>query len=218
MRHRNRRGKDRRECADERHDRHGLRVEADEREHAHDRVHTRRHHRRGMDHRADGSRAFHRVRQPDVQRELRGFADGSDEEQQTDQACSRKPRKPLGTDASVCRYFFGEDLTERKCPGRGIKISNAQQHEHIADACGHECLDRCIARRWFCVPETDQQVRAQAHDLPADEEGQQVIRENEHIHAKGEQAEEGKEPRIHRLDRWQHAQLLVCPCSSTVAP
>ena len=46
--------------------------------------HARRHHRRGVDERADRRRAFHRVRQPDVQRHLAGLADGAAEDQQRD--------------------------------------------------------------------------------------------------------------------------------------
>ena len=114
---------------------------------------------------------------------------------------SSKPIKPAAEKpeetAWHCRkcmqHFFGEDLAEGKCPGCGVKICNTEQHEHIADACGHECLDGCIACGRFRVPETDQEIRTQAHDLPTDEERQQVIGKHQHIHAKGEQADEGKE-------------------------
>ena len=40
-----------------------------------DQVHACRHHRRGMDEGGHGRGAFHRVRQPRVERELRAFAD-----------------------------------------------------------------------------------------------------------------------------------------------
>ena len=121
-----RRRKDRRERADERHDGHRLWVEADEREHANDRVHARRNHRRGMDHRADGSWAFHRVRQPDVQRELRRFANCADEEQQTDQACGRETEETTRNCRKRVQNFFAENLAEGKCAGYRIEISNPQ--------------------------------------------------------------------------------------------
>ena len=107
----------RRERADEGHDCHRLWIEADEREHADDRVHARRNHRRRMDHRADRGRTFHRVRQPDVQRELRRFADRPDEEQQTDQACRRETKHTARNSCKCMQNFFGEDLTEGKCAG-----------------------------------------------------------------------------------------------------
>ncbi len=49
-----------------------------------DHVDARRHHRRRVDERGDRRRAFHRVRQPDIQRNLRRLAGGADEEQQRD--------------------------------------------------------------------------------------------------------------------------------------
>ncbi len=51
--------------------RRGLNEEADADEH----VNAGGHHGGGVDERGDGRRAFHRVRQPDVEWELRGFAD-----------------------------------------------------------------------------------------------------------------------------------------------
>ena len=59
----------------------------DQREQRHaagDQVDAGRHHRRRVDQGADRRRAFHRVGQPDVQRELRRLADRPAEEQQTD--------------------------------------------------------------------------------------------------------------------------------------
>ncbi len=108
--------------------------------------------------------------------------------------------KKAGVDASaasICRF---EDIAEGERTGKRIHEGNAQQHENIADAGGHEGFDGRIPSGWFSKPEADQQVRAQPHDLPADEEGQQVIGNHQRVHAEGEQADKGKEARIHRLD------------------
>ena len=51
---------------------------------ARDHVDAGRDHRRGVDEGGDGRRAFHRVRQPDVQRELRALAGRAEQEQQAD--------------------------------------------------------------------------------------------------------------------------------------
>ena len=50
-----------------------------------DHVHAGGHHRRRMDQRGDRRRAFHRVGQPDVERNLRRLAGGADEQQQRDE-------------------------------------------------------------------------------------------------------------------------------------
>ena len=46
-------------------------------------VNARGDHRRRVDQSADGRGAFHRIRQPDIERKLRGFAGGAHKEQQT---------------------------------------------------------------------------------------------------------------------------------------
>ena len=61
---------------------HGQRIRRKDEEHAAQHVNAGGHHRRGVDQRADGRRAFHRVGQPDVQRKLRGLAHRAAEDQQ----------------------------------------------------------------------------------------------------------------------------------------
>ena len=68
--------------ADPRDDGERVRRGLDEKADAHQHVNAGGHHRRGVDQRGDRRRAFHRVRQPDVQRELRGLADRAAEDQQ----------------------------------------------------------------------------------------------------------------------------------------
>ncbi len=58
------------------------RIRREEEEHAAEHVNAGGHHRRGVNQRADGRRAFHRVGQPDVQRELGGLAHRAAEDQQ----------------------------------------------------------------------------------------------------------------------------------------
>ena len=73
---------DRRQRADDGDRLHRSRREHEQRVRARDHVHARGHHGRGVDECGDRRRAFHRVRQPDIQRELRRLAAGSDEQQQ----------------------------------------------------------------------------------------------------------------------------------------
>ena len=56
----------------------------EQRRHARHHEDAGRHHRRGVDQRRDRRRAFHRVRQPDVQRHLGGLAHRADEQADAD--------------------------------------------------------------------------------------------------------------------------------------
>ncbi len=75
-------GIERGDRADDGDDQHGDRRAREKRIHARDHVHARGDHRRGVNQRADGRGAFHRVGQPDVKRQLRGFSDRAGEKQQ----------------------------------------------------------------------------------------------------------------------------------------
>ena len=72
-------GEQRGERADPRDDGHRVAARLEERVRAGDDEHAGRHHRRGVDQRGDRRRAFHRVGQPEVQRELRALADRAEE-------------------------------------------------------------------------------------------------------------------------------------------
>ena len=62
----------------------------EEREHAHEEKDAGGDHRRRMNHGADRRGAFHRVRQPDVQRELGALAHGAEEEQKSNDGDPRE--------------------------------------------------------------------------------------------------------------------------------
>ena len=213
---RDRRREERRKRADGGDDRH-LRGEAmpvpadrDQREHADQQVDTGGDHRRGVDHGADRRRAFHRVRQPGVERELRALADRPQEEQDADRTCHRQTgqqRHALPQIGEGCRLqrtehlLVVEDVAEVERPREAVEPCDAEQHKHIAHARCHEGLDARDHRRdpirlvgvHPVVPEADQQVTAQPHDLPADEKQQQVIGHAEHQHRARKQGDESHE-------------------------
>ena len=64
----------------DRHDRHGGGRQVIERSQSRDHEHARRHHGRSMNERRDGGRAFHGIRQPDVERHLGRFSDCTGEQ------------------------------------------------------------------------------------------------------------------------------------------
>ena len=84
LRHRDQRHEEAGDRADHEHERQrGLR-QFEQRRHARDHENAGRHHGRGMDQRRDRGRAFHRIGQPHVQRELRALAHRADEQQYAD--------------------------------------------------------------------------------------------------------------------------------------
>ena len=78
-----------------------------------DHVHARRHHRRRMDQRRDRRRAFHRVRQPDVERNLRRLAGRADEQQQRDQRDRAERRLRARARATGARDLLEVERAER---------------------------------------------------------------------------------------------------------
>jgi hypothetical protein len=97
----------------------------EDRRHTRDQENTGGHHGGGVDERRDRCRAFHRVRQPGVQQELRRFTHRAHEQQQTDRGQ---------------RMHFHAEEVER---GIGIlsggfenhiELCRAEQDEHAEDA------------------------------------------------------------------------------------
>src|SRR2546423_1639054 len=112
-----------------------------------------------MDQRRDRRRAFHRVGQPDVQRELRALAHGADEKQDADQ-------RHVG----IALWRRGEHLAVVQRAEVGEQQRDAQQKAEVADAVDEERLEVGVDRALSRVPEADQQVRDQADRLPTEGE------------------------------------------------
>ena len=81
--------------------------------------------------------------------------------------------------------------------GRGAKRRehehDGERHPHVTDPVDHESLLGSSRSCRLVLPEADQQVRREAHALPADEEHQIVIGQDEQQHRRDEQVEEGEE-------------------------
>ena len=137
-----------------------------------------------MDQRGHRRRAFHRVRQPDVERNLRRLAGRADEQQQRRDATAIAER----------RLRRQRRHRPRRCPGsRACRTARRAQHAEdepvVADAVDDERLLAGVGRRLLLEPEADQQVRAEADAFPADEHHQEVRAEHEHEHERGEQVQ-----------------------------
>jgi hypothetical protein len=152
---------------------------------AHDHVDARRDHRCGMDERAHGRGTFHRVRQPRVQRNLRRFPDGPDQEAQGD--CSGHlggQVADLGEDFRIVeRLEIEEDQEDR------------QQESGVADAIDDEGFRRRLGRRHLVIVVADQQIGAEPDAFPADEEHRVVVAHHQQEHRDHEQIHVCEEPR-----------------------
>ena len=183
------RGNERRGRSHDRHEREGSGAGLEERRGAGHKIDAGGHHRGGVDERTGGRGPFHRVGQPDVQRQLRALAAGSQEEQKTDGSAHRsahvgggvgKPRRP-------------EDAWHQRAVGKGgvVEVERAVGHPEqerghgqaeVADAVDEKRLLRRFCRLGLREPEADQQVATGAHCLPEDVDQQKVAGRHEHRH------------------------------------
>ena len=129
----------------------------EQRRHARHHEDAGRHHRRGVDQRGDGCWAFHRVRQPDVQRELRRLAHRTDEQADADHGDQHPVRAGEAQRAEFLR--LSEDLGVVERAGVGADQANAQDEAEVTDTVDQEGLHVGEDRGRLVVPEADQQVR-----------------------------------------------------------
>ena len=143
-------------------------------------VHARRHHRRRVNQRRDRRRPFHRVGQPDVQRELRRLAHRAEVDAEGDDAKARRAGSAASRPGGAAR----RDRTCRSPAAAGrCRSSSPTSPAFVVQ----NALSAARAASGFAIPEADQQVRADADQLPADEELQQIRREHHAHHREGEQ-------------------------------
>ena len=121
-----------------------------------------RHHGGSVDQGRDRRRTFHRVGQPDVQRNLRRLAAGSDQQKQGNGGQQAGPgglcaqgRDPL---EDLCEIQRSEVLDQKK---------QRDQKSEIADAVDDERLLTRRRRRILGEPEPDEQIRRQARPPPS---------------------------------------------------
>ena len=79
--------------------------------------------------------------------------------------------------------------------GLRVEPHHAEQQREVADPRGDEGLLRRRRRAGFVIPKADQQVGGQADHLPADEQQQQAVGDDQPEHRGGEQREETEEAR-----------------------
>ena len=154
---------------------------------ARDHVDTGGHHRRRVDQRGDRRGALHCVGQPDVERNLRGLACRAQHQQQRDgsEELRALPLRMLRDGA--------EDLRKAQAAEVRDQQEHCQQETEVADAVDDEGLFAGVGGGGLLEVKADQQVRAEAHALPADEQQQEVCGQHQHRHEEHEEVEVGEE-------------------------
>src|SRR5207302_7088112 len=91
------------------------------------------------------------------------------------------------------------DLGEAQGANRVEQQEESQDESRIADAVHDESLLPRIRCRFAQKIESDQQIAAKPHALPADEKQQQIIRQHENQHGKHEEVQIAEEPVVAAL-------------------
>ena len=166
--------------------------------------HAGGHHGRGVNQGRNGSGAFHGIRQPHVQRDLRGFSHGADEQQQADQGHrgylppAAERAQHVDRDVGFTRGL-GEHRLVLQGPEDHEHQQDAEQKPEVTDPVDDKRLGCRGPRRVSLIPVADQQIGAQAHRFPEHEQLEEVVGHDQHQHRKREQRDVGEKPRVTRF-------------------
>ena len=156
-------------------------------------------HGRGVDQRGDRRRAGHGVGQPDEQRELGRLADRADEQQHGDGGGGRRGE-------AGCAGRSGRRSGSIRPRAKVRKIATMKPKSPMRLVTNAFLPAEALAS--LGEPEGDEEVRAGADALPAEERDQQVVAEHQHEHREHEQVQVDEELRevrvaVHVADRVQ---------------
>src|SRR5207248_11798570 len=121
-------------------------------------------HGRSVNQRTNRRRSFHRIRQPDVKRELPGLAGGTAENQQCDEGGA-------GADGQKSRVFEATASLVVKQKGAAVVVEpkHPEKEPEIADARGDESFLRRSGGARPLDPEANQQIGRESNQFPANE-------------------------------------------------
>ena len=146
------------------------------------------HHRRGVDECGDRRRASHRVREPDVERELGGLTEEAAHEQRAD-----GDGDGLGSSGVVLECDEVERTVEREAH------RDAEDETEVANSVDDERLLRGGGGVILVEVVRDQHVRAEAHEFPEDERHEQVVGDDDAQDGEHEDRETGEETAAGRV-------------------
>ena len=160
-------------------------------------VDARRHHGGGVDERRHRRGTRHGVRKPDVERDLRRLPRGAGEQQQADE----RRHGPAAEDGGAQPVQVLREAGEVERPRELDQQEEPDQEAGVTDAVREHRLLAGGAVLFLGPPEADQQVGAQAHALPADEQQEQAVGEDEDQHRGDEEVQVGEVARHVRVVR-----------------
>ena len=172
---------------------HHQRVGSEDREHPGDHIHAGRHHRGSVDQGTHRRWAFHGVGEPDVKRELRRLAHRAAEQTEPGDRKERPAHLSFG-DAL-------EDAVVTEHAQLGEQDHDPDEEAQVPHPVYQEGLLARRRRCRFLVPEPDQQIGAQPHQLPEHVEQEKVVYDDQAEHGEGEQRQEAEEPGVARIAR-----------------
>ena len=178
-----------RHAADDRADVGRGRRPLEERVQAPDQVDAGGHHRRRVDQRGDRRRALHRVREPRVQRYLRGLRERADE----DQDHRRDERRVVPGERLLDAL---EQLGVVEHAHLAEQEERAEHEADVADDVDDEGLDAGARRRRAPVPVGDQHVARRADERPADDQQDEVAGQHQQQHREDEEVQVREEARV----------------------
>lgn len=147
-------------------------------------VDARGHHGSRMDQSADRGGAGHGVRQPGVEGDLRRLADRTPEQEQGGGRGQRA----------------GRNRSHRLLDVEGVELPEQQEEADrkrgVPDPGDDEGLLGGEAVLPIPMPESDQQVRAEAHALPAEIEREQAVAQDQNEHGAHEQVQVAEEEAV----------------------
>jgi len=170
----------------------------EEREQARDQVDAGDDHRGAVDYGTHGRRAFHGVGKPNMHGEHGGLAPaaGKDEHGTYHEGGGLLDFADSQVDGCglECRKAERVQNAKVKTADHVAHHHDAEQKETVGKAGEDKCLLGGAHGGGLVVPETDEQVARDAHELPKDEHLEQVGGDDETEHAEAEQREQAKEP------------------------
>ena len=128
-----------------------------------------------------------------MQRELGRLPDHPAGEQQRDHG------QPTGIPGSGRVGDHGERRADLKGTEGQAVHDDPDEEERVAEPGGQEGLERSRAGLGQLAVVADEGVRAQAHDLPADEQDHEVVGDDHQQHGRGEQRDERCVRRVARV-------------------
>src|SRR4030095_11048907 len=137
-----------------------------------------------------GGRPFHGVGQPGEEWELRGLANRAGEEEEGDGEIGAGAHGVGG---------LAEDLAVVEGAEGGPDEHDAEGEAAVAHPGDDEGLLARVSGGLLLVPEADQEIRAEAHRLPAHVEEEEVASHYERQHGEDEEVEVGEEAREARI-------------------